>query len=259
MTFTIAAVGGVLAALERLRATRFRAQAFFRPYVGTDAVYFATGFVATGALGFAWFIVASGWIDAVTGLRATVWAHVPWLVQVLVALVAIDLGNYLCHWAMHRSDVLWAFHEAHHSSRNLDWIATFRSHLVEQALRRFAGPLGVIALAVPVDVTAVAGVVVVAWGMLNHANVRLPLGWVEGVLVTSRLHRHHHVPATVERNLGTVFVWWDRLRGTLVPGEVARDVAFGLPRSRETYPQTWDAQLVAPFVRLWPRRLAARG
>jgi len=259
MTFAIAAVGGALAALERLRSTRFRAQAFLRPYVGTDAVYFATGFVAAGALGFAWFVVASGRIDAVTGLRATVWPQVPWLVQVLVALAAIDLGNYLCHWAMHRSDVLWAFHEAHHSSRNLDWIATFRSHLVEQAFRRIVGALGVIVLAVPADATAVAGTAFVAWGMLNHANVRLPLGWVEGVLVTPRLHRHHHVPATVERNLGAVFVWWDRLRGTLVTRDVAQDVSFGLPRNRETYPQAWDTQLVAPFVRLWPRRLAARG
>lgn len=259
MILEIGLLGGTLAVLERLRNTRFRAQAFWRPYLGTDAVYLATGFVAAGALGFAWLVVASAHVAALTGLRETFWPRVAWPLQVLVALVAIDLGNYLCHWAMHRVDGLWVFHEAHHSSRSLDWMATFRSHLGEQAFRRLASPLAVIVLGVPVDAVAVAAVVFVGWGMVNHANVRLPLGWAERVLVTPRLHRHHHVPGTSERNLGAIFTCWDRLRGTLVTGEVAPEVAFGLPRDRETYPQAWDQQLVAPLVRLWPRRLAAGG
>jgi sterol desaturase/sphingolipid hydroxylase (fatty acid hydroxylase superfamily) len=259
MTSTILWVAAALGVLERSAWTRFRAQPFWRPYLGTDAVYLATGYVAAGALGFAWLVLASGQVAALTGLRETLWPRVPWPLQVFAALVAIDLGNYVCHWALHRVDALWAFHEAHHSSRTLDWMATFRSHLGEQAFRRLVSPVGVIALAMPIDAVAAAAVLFLAWAMTNHANVRLPLGWAEGLLVTPKLHRHHHVPATTERNLGAVFTWWDRVRGTLVTGEIAPEAGFGLPRDRDTYPQAWDQQLVAPFVRLWPRRRLAAG
>src|SRR5262249_28385782 len=83
--------------------------------------------------------------------------------------------------------------------------------------------------------------------------VRLPFAGLETVLVTPRLHRLHHVPATTERNLGTVLTVWDRLRGTLVVAEPAADAALGLPVGRDDYPQDWAGQLVAP----WRRRRAA--
>jgi sterol desaturase/sphingolipid hydroxylase (fatty acid hydroxylase superfamily) len=51
----------------------------------------------------------------------------------------------------------------------------------------------------------------------------------------------------VERNLGTVFTCWDRLRGTFVIADPPPEVRFGLPVERETYPQDWPRQLVAPW------------
>jgi len=253
----LAFVALVLAVLERIPATRFRPARVLRPHLASDVVYLVTGYVATAPLA-AWYVAAaSGWLAARTGLAAAVWPAVPFAAQALLALVAIDLGNYGAHWALHRSDVLWEFHKAHHSSRHLDWMATFRSHAIEQLLRRLVAPLLLVAAGVPAPAVAAAAAVFFAWAMLNHANVRLPLGWVEAVLVTPRLHRVHHVPATTERNLGTVFTWWDRLRGTLVAADPAPAAELGLPVERDTYPQDWAGQLVAPWRRRSPRRRSA--
>jgi sterol desaturase/sphingolipid hydroxylase (fatty acid hydroxylase superfamily) len=241
---TPAIVAGVLALVERVPRLRFRALPVLRPYFGTDVVYLLTGYVAGGSLALAYVMHASAWTAAWTGVE---WASVPLWLQIALALVMIDFGNYVVHWALHRFDALWRFHAAHHSSQELDWMATFRSHLVEQALRRLVAPLGAIALGLPAEAVVPAAGFFFAWAILNHANVALPVAWLEPLFVTPRLHRLHHVPATSERNLGTVLSVWDRLLGRLVTYDVPRDVVLGLPRGRDAYPQTWVAQLVAPF------------
>lgn len=236
----------LIAALERLPRLRFRPSRLLRAYAGTDVVYLLTGYVAGGALAGAYVGAASRSL----GPGCLPWPAIPFAAQVVLALVALDLGNYLVHWWLHRSDLLWEFHKAHHSSRQLDWLATFRSHVVEQIVRRVLAPLLLIGLGVPVPAVALAAGIFLVWATLNHANLRLPLGVFEWVLVTPRLHRLHHVPATTERNLGTVFTCWDRLRGTLVLDDPPPATAFGLPRERETYPQDWARQLVEPWTRI---------
>ena len=52
----------------------------------------------------------------------------------MLALLGLDVGNYFAHYCLHRFDVLWQFHKTHHSSRKLDWLATFRSHIGEQGV-----------------------------------------------------------------------------------------------------------------------------
>jgi sterol desaturase/sphingolipid hydroxylase (fatty acid hydroxylase superfamily) len=237
-----------VAMLERVPALCFRPARLWRAHASTDLVYLVTGFGVGGTLAMTWVRAAGGWVDGHTRL-GVLWGAVPFPAQVALALVALDLGNYLVHWALHRSDVLWEFHKAHHSSRHLDWLATFRSHAVEQLLRRVLAPVVLIATGAPMDAVGAAAAVFFAWATLNHANLRPPLGFLEGVIVTPRLHRVHHVVGTTERNLGTILTCWDRLRGTFVRVDPSPDAAFGLPGEVATYPQDWLGQLVAPVVR----------
>jgi sterol desaturase/sphingolipid hydroxylase (fatty acid hydroxylase superfamily) len=237
----------LLACLERVPAVRFRPARLLRAHLATDVVYLLTGYVAGGVLAASYVTATSARLAAWTATRRAVWPLVPFWVEVAVALVAIDLGNYAVHWALHRFDVLWQFHKAHHSSHHLDWLATYRSHVMEQMLRRALAPLLLILAGVPAPAVGAAAGFFFAWATLNHANMRLPLAFLESILVTPRLHRVHHVPATTERNLGTVFTCWDRLRGTLVVGDPEPGTAFGLPLERESYPQDWPRQLIAPW------------
>jgi sterol desaturase/sphingolipid hydroxylase (fatty acid hydroxylase superfamily) len=245
------AVTVAVAVLERFARFQRRALPFFRPRFVTDVVYLVTGWLATASLAIAWVALASEAFGRLGIPRVTAvprWAALP------LALVALDAGNYAVHWLLHRVDALWEFHKIHHSSPELDWLATFRSHIVEQALRRLAAPLLLALVGVPLDAVVAAGGVFMAWAVLNHANLRPAVSVLEPVFVTPRLHRLHHVPRTTERNLGTVLTVWDRLRGTLVvPVDETLD-ALGLPGERRPYPEGWATQLVEPLRRLASRR-----
>jgi lathosterol oxidase len=241
--------GLLLASLERLPGLRFRRAPLLRACFASDVFYLLTGFVAGTSL-------ATGYIVSASALLAS-W-HVPRLASVelplwlgaTLALVSLDAGNYAAHWLLHRFDALWQIHTVHHSSRTLDWLATFRSHLLEQTLRRLIAPLGLIAIGLPLDATIAGASVFNAWAMLIHSNLALDLRVLEPVLVTPRLHRIHHDPATSHRNFGTFLVLWDRvLRGRFVGTDVSADVSFGVPDEVDTYPQGWWPQLLAPFSR----------
>jgi sterol desaturase/sphingolipid hydroxylase (fatty acid hydroxylase superfamily) len=238
-----------LAALERFPALRFRRARLFRACFTSDVWYGLTGFVAGTALTTALIVAASDALGAL-GVPRLAALDLPLWATAAVALVTLDLGNYAAHWLMHRVDALWEIHKVHHSSPTLDWLATFRSHLLEQALRRVLAPLGLVLLGVPLDGTLVAAAAFNGWAMLIHSNLRLDLRVMEPVLVTPRLHRIHHDPATSLRNFGTLFTAWDRLlRGRFVHRDVAPDVAFGVP-GEPAYPQGWLRQLVLPLRRI---------
>jgi len=166
-----------------------------------------------------------------------------------IAIVLYDLGAYASHLLLHRVDSLWRLHEVHHSSPTLDWIATFRGHVGEHALRHLLSPALLLLAGFPVACVALATAIYTAWAAFVHANLRIRLRFLGPQLITPRLHRLHHVPGTSGRNLGTIFSLWDRMRGTLVTDPAAPLGPLGVPGREASYPQAWLAQLVEPFRR----------
>lgn len=251
--------GLVLAVLERLPGLRWRRAPLFRAFFASDLCYLLTGFVAGTSLATAYVVSASAMLGSLGAPRLAD-LHPPLWLGATVALLSLDAGNYVAHWLMHRYDALWEIHKVHHSSTSLDWLATFRSHILEQVLRRLLAPLVLIVVGLPIDATIVGASMFNAWAMLIHSNLCLDLRAVESVLVTPRLHRVHHDPATTHRNFGTFLTLWDRLlRGTFVTRDVADDVTFGVPGEVHTYPQGWRLQLVAPLGRLQTPRSRGSG
>src|SRR5439155_430340 len=181
---TIAVGALVLALLERSERLRFRASPLWRAHAASDVIYLLTGYVAGGSLALAYVVATSHWLGRIglPRLAAPRWASVP------LALVALDLGNYAAHWLLHRVDVLWEFHKAHHSSPTLDWLATFRSHLVEQTLRRLVGPTLLIVAGVPPDAVVGAAALFTAWAMPNHSR-RAPQRRRSAITVLNRAVR----------------------------------------------------------------------
>jgi sterol desaturase/sphingolipid hydroxylase (fatty acid hydroxylase superfamily) len=256
MILVLFATAAGLALLERVPRWRARPQRLVRAHAASDLVYLATGWVAGASLALAYVEHGSRLLGALgvprwSGRAVPLWITVPF------ALVLIDAGNYAAHWLLHRVDAFWQLHKVHHSSRQLDWLATFRSHILEQFLRRVLAPALLIATGMPIAAVALAGAVFTAWAIVNHANLRFGPAWLELLFITPRLHRMHHDIATTERNLGTVLTLWDRWRGTFISAEPARH-AFGVPGAADTYPQDWLAQLIAPFGQPSRRHSAAR-
>src|SRR5262245_28511808 len=232
-----------IAVAERLPRLRFEPSRLLRRCFATDLFYLATGAVGLGvALRHAGLGLAAAF-----GIGAAPLAALPAPLAVALATLLYDLGAYATHLLLHRIDWLWRFHAVHHSSRTLDWLATFRAHAVEHALRHLASPVALLLLGFPVGVVAAASAIYAAWAALNHANLRLELRWLEPVFVTPRLHRLHHVPGTSGANLGTIFSLWDRMRGSLVADPDAAQRPLGVPGEIDTYPQSWLEQLVEPF------------
>lgn len=250
MSFTasVALLSGVyllVGRLERVPAIRFRRLSTPRPYLATDLAWYA---VAVGATAVSVFVVRPVLeVVSITSLRHAV-AAVPYGLKLLAGVVVFDFVSFLVHRALHRFDLLWSLHKVHHSTLELDGLATTRTHMVENMLRFLPGQALLFLIGMPVSVVAASVAIAAVYGVSNHSNIALDLQWLETLLVTPRLHRRHHVPATTMNNYGGIFTVWDRVFGTLVRLETADEERFGLPGEMETYPQRFASALRQPLL-----------
>jgi sterol desaturase/sphingolipid hydroxylase (fatty acid hydroxylase superfamily) len=233
-----------LLVLERFSWFRFELLPLRRRFAGSDLIYLLTSGVGLSLLAqnlaIRFLAPASTFGDTAA--------------LVIASFVLFDLGSYVSHRLLHRFEFLWEVHKVHHSSRHLDWLATFRGHLLEHALRQVFSPVLLIALGIPLSIVAACAAVHGAWSVFVHSNFGARLRFLDPILITPRLHRLHHVATSCEKNFGVGFSIWDRLAGTLT---TAVDIVspLGVPGELDAYPQTWTAQLIEPFRR-W--RLSAR-
>ena len=114
-----------------------------------------------------------------------------WL-QFLMAVFLADLFQAGLHRIYHKVPWLWRFHAVHHSSRNLDWLAGSRVHLVEIVLTRSAVLLPLVVLGFSQPAVNAYVILVGVQAVLAHANLRINFGWLEYLLVTPRYHHWHH-------------------------------------------------------------------
>ena len=235
----------VVIVLERMPRLRFEPRAFLRGFFRDDLVCLLTSGIALGLLMRA---AASRYSESVP--LGDFLGALPLIVTVPAALVFYDLGAWLTHAALHRFESLWEIHKVHHSSRRLDWLATFRAHFVEHALRHLVSMVPLVLVGFPPLAVGAAAAIHTSFAVFNHSNFRHSLRFLEPLFITPRLHRLHHVPATSEKNLGTLLSLWDRLAGRLEDDPAAATTPLGVPGEIATYPQTWSAFTREPLRRI---------
>jgi sterol desaturase/sphingolipid hydroxylase (fatty acid hydroxylase superfamily) len=175
--------------------------------------------------------------------RATVGA-LPFAVQLGLIVVVCELGMYWSHRLEHEIPFLWRFHAVHHSSRDLDWLSTQRSHPIDGIFRKaFLVPLYAVGFS-PVGI----GIYLVAyyfWSFVVHANVTWRFGRLEAVVASPAFHRWHHAaePAARDTNYAPLLPVFDRLFGTLRQPD-RRPRAYG---SDALVPAGYLGQLAFPF------------
>lgn len=203
--------------LERL-FPRLPEQDTFRVGWTTDTVHFLMSHLLVQLLSFLILLpavtVSQFWQPS--GLAAAVRALPLWT-QFLGAVLIADLAQYAVHRAFHRVPLLWRFHAVHHSSRDLDWLAGSRLHVVDAVTTRalVLVPLQLAGFAEP---ALYAYLVFVSFhAVFIHANVRLSFAPLEALLVTPRFHHWHHAaaPEARDRNFAVHLPWLDRLFGSL--------------------------------------------
>jgi sterol desaturase/sphingolipid hydroxylase (fatty acid hydroxylase superfamily) len=170
----------------------------------------------------------------------------------MAVLLALDLGYYLTHRALHAVPWLWRLHAVHHSDVDLDVTTSLRSHPAEPI--PVALCLAVVGGILGAGMEEVAGYVALAFSiqLVAHANVHLPRplqAMLRRIVVTPTYHRLHHSLSDGEcqANFGTVLVLWDVLFGTARPPAARRPAAYGVAGYLEPSAQRLGALLVQPL------------
>ncbi|MGQ9797928.1 MAG: sterol desaturase family protein [Ignavibacterium sp.] len=160
------------------------------------------------------FIINS--IDASTGLsRLKLFANIPIWLQLVFFTFTHDIYIYFMHRWQHSNKWLWRIHEAHHSSKKVDWLSGSRSHALEILINQTVEFAPIVLLGAPVEVISYKGVISAVWGMYIHSNIDVRTGWLQKIINGPEMHRWHHSTGKGRnRNFATKFAIWDWIFGT---------------------------------------------
>jgi sterol desaturase/sphingolipid hydroxylase (fatty acid hydroxylase superfamily) len=155
----------------------------------------------------------------------------------VILLLLVDMMHYWLHRLGHSCRLFWAVHVNHHSSEKFNFTVGFRSGVLEPFYSfLFFAPLALLGFR-PIDIFFIysAGQV---WAILTHTEKVKKLGWLEYIFVTPSHHRVHHAsnPLYLDKNMGTVFILWDKLFGTFQPELSATEyqpIKYGLTHELE--------------------------
>jgi sterol desaturase/sphingolipid hydroxylase (fatty acid hydroxylase superfamily) len=169
-------------------------------------------------------------------------------------VVAWDVWQYWVHRWQHTWPLLWESHRLHHSDPYLSSSSQARHHMLSYVLN-LACYAPLLLLFGSFRVNVVAGFLMFRlWGFVNHANVRLSLGPLTGVISGPQWHRIHHStqPDHLDKNFATFFPFIDRVFGTYY--EPARDEYPPTGLARET-PEPFLVQATISPFRRWYRMI----
>ncbi len=175
----------------------------------------------------------------------------PFALQVIAAVIVLDLGITLAHYWSHHVPLLWRFHAVHHSVKRFYGFNGLMKHPLHQAFETSVGALPLILIGIPVDVAVAMTFCVAIQLLLQHSNADMRIGALKYIFATNEIHRFHHrkEKGIGDVNFGLFLVIWDYLLGTFC--YESRDRAFisgeiGIG-SEPDYPQDYLGQLIRPF------------
>ena len=124
----------------------------------------------------------------------------PFWLEVIAAVLLLDLAIYLQHILMHRVSLLWRLHRVHHADLDIDLTTGSRFHTIEIIVSMLIKGMVILLLGPALIAVLVFEVLLNGMAIFNHANVSLPSAVervVRYLLVTPDMHRVHH--STVKR------------------------------------------------------------
>jgi sterol desaturase/sphingolipid hydroxylase (fatty acid hydroxylase superfamily) len=143
----------------------------------------------------------------------------------ILLLIGEDFMFWLEHFVDHSCRLFWAVHVTHHSSPEYNLSTGFRSSVFMPVYKYiYFLPLVLLGFQ-PIDVMLMFSLTQI-YGILVHTQyVRKMPAWIEYIFVTPSHHRVHHASNIpyLDKNMGMVFIIWDRMFGTFIkemPDEV---------------------------------------
>lgn len=173
-------------------------------------------------------------------------ANQPSWLQVIELILLADLGFYSAHRLFHTVPFLWRFHAVHHSIEDLDWLAAYRVHPVDQILTKGLSLVPCFALGFSEWAIAAFSIIYHWHSLLLHANVKLSLGPLRWLVTTPDVHHWHHSnqPEAYNKNYSAQTPLWDLVFRTAYMPKAQRPVCYG---TNDLVPKTYLEQIAYPF------------
>ncbi len=202
---------------------------------------------ASISMGLVSVATSAGWKAVALLGYAAIYAYLaPWHLSPtkwytwVIALIGVDLLYYTYHRIAHRVRLIWATHQAHHSSEYYN-LAT--------AVRQKWNNSGEVLMWVPLPLLGLAPwMVYLSWSVnliyqfwIHTERIQKLPRPVEFIFNTPSHHRVHHGMDKVylDRNYGGILIIWDRLFGSFQP-ELFRP-QYGLTKPVGTF-NIWKLQ-----------------
>lgn len=177
----------------------------------------------------------------------------PIALQLMFFLVTHDFYIYWFHRWQHNSKILWRTHEAHHSNKEVDWLAGTRSHAVEIIINQTIEFAPIVLLGANPIVVPIKALIDAVWGMYIHSNINVKSGWLQYIINGPEMHQWHHADQreVFFANYSTKFAIWDWIFGTAyLPNK--KPMRFGLYYD---YPKDYFLQHVFSVKRIDEQKL----
>ena len=232
--------------LEALLPRR-RDKKIFRRLWQMDTAYalFAGVLIAAGMT--ALFLGTEKLLGPLVGedIRSAV-AGQPLVLQVVELIVIADLGYYLIHRMFHTVPALWRIHAVHHSIEDMDWLAAYRVHPIDQVMTRGVSLMIPIILGFSPLAFAIFGFFFSWHSVLKHSNVNVSFGPFRWLLATPTYHHWHHAnqPEAFDKNFAGQLPIIDLMFGTAIMKETAGPAAYG---TDQPVPRGFVDQLIQPL------------
>lgn len=176
----------------------------------------------------------------------TVW---PFWMQVVFAILVLDLGVSAAHHASHKWPLLWRFHAVHHSVKRLYGFNGLMKHPIHQALEALSGIAPLLLIGIPTSVATAVSFCVAVQLLLQHSNADYRTGPLKYVFANAEVHRFHHARGQAgDVNFGLFTTLWDHLSGSFHYARAgAPSASDHVGLDDETYPDAYLDQLLKPF------------
>ncbi|KAA1250935.1 sterol desaturase family protein [Mycobacterium simiae] len=231
-------------AARKLGAVEAAATGKVRPASGA---YFGRDSLASIAMGLVSMATTAGWKSLALLGYAAIYTYVaPWQLSArqwytwIIAILGLDLLYYTYHRIAHRVRLIWATHQAHHSSQYFNFAT---------ALRQKWNNSGEILMWIPLPLLGVppwmvffafsVSLIYQFWVHTERIN-KLPRLF-EFIFNTPSHHRVHHGMDQIylDKNYGGILIIWDRLFGSF-QAEIFRP-HYGLTKPVTTF-NIWKLQ-----------------
>ena len=138
-----------------------------------------------------------------------------WVVYIL-AFIVLDFAGFLNHWLSHKINIFWNQHVIHHSSEEFNLACALRQSVSNIIGYNSIFLIPAAIVGVPSEVIAIVAPVQFFLQFWYHTRYIGKLGWFEYIFITPSQHRVHHAinPEYIDKNMGQIFSFWDRMFGT---------------------------------------------